>query len=167
MFDFRRYTRLLLMLTLNLPGLQQNLSLGTESACGLRALCRLTRPAFEAHPGATTFPPVAHHGNGRALLTGPPASPQAPLQCPRSRAATLELRGAGGFATWPLRRPDRTWSRLHSREYDWPVTQPTATPEPRCHGTHLRSSRSSLRPWVCHHTREPTVLSRVSCLPFP
>ena len=31
---------------------------------------------------------------------------------------------------------------------------------------HPKSSRSSLRPSVCHHTREPTVLSTVSCRPF-
>ena len=31
---------------------------------------------------------------------------------------------------------------------------------------HSSSSRSSLRPWVCHNTRELTVLSRVSSRPF-
>ena len=46
-------------------------------------------------------------------------------------------------------------------EYDRPVTQSTATPE-----TSLRTIPTldrvthSLRPWKCHHTWEPTVLSR-------
>ena len=34
-----------------------------------------------------------------------------------------------------------------------------------CPGLHLRSSRSLLRPWMCHHMREPTVLSIVSAQP--
>ena len=32
-----------------------------SSACVLRAPHRLTRPVFEAHPGANTFPPIAHN----------------------------------------------------------------------------------------------------------
>ena len=52
--------------------------------------------------------------------------------------------------TWPLRRPDCASSRLHSREYDRPVTQWMATPEPGCPG---------------RHTREPKVSSKMSVPP--
>ena len=68
-----------------------------------------------------------------------------------------------------LRRPDCTLSRvvaLSAEENDRPVTWSIATPEPGCPGPHRRSSRSSPRPWVCHHTREPTVLFRVRCRPL-
>ena len=56
-----------------------------------------------------------------------------------------------------LRRPDCAFSRLTAfiaEEYDRPVTQSIATPEPGCPGPHPRSSRP-----------EPTVLSRWSCRP--
>ena len=66
----------------------------------------------------------------------------------------------------PSRRPDCTLSRLHAEEYDLPVTQSIATPEQGCPDPHPGSSAvHSLEPRVCHHTREPTVLSRVSCRP--
>ena len=52
-----------------------------------RAPHRLTRP-FEAHPGATTFPPTTHcWPRDRALLWAHPL-PATPFQCPRSRKAT-------------------------------------------------------------------------------
>ena len=38
------------------------------------------------------------------------------------------------FFTLPLRRPDCTLSRHHTRGYDWLVTEPVATPEPGCPG---------------------------------
>ena len=46
----------------------------------------------------------------------------------------------------------------------WPTRKP---PQSRLRDDlHPRSdSGRPLRPWVCHHTREPTVLSRVSCRP--
>ena len=66
----------------------------------------------------------------------------------------------------PLRWPDCTLSRLRVEEHDRPVTQSIATPEPDFPDLHPRSSRSSLRPWVCHHTQEPTVSFGVSCRPF-
>ena len=74
---------------------------------------------FEAHPGANTFPPVS--------LRAHPL-PATPFQCPRSRTATL---GEGAAATYlPLRLSDCTLSRLRAEEYDRPVTQSIATPEP-------------------------------------
>ena len=72
--------------------------------------------------------------------------------------------------TWPLCGPDGTFSRLFAfvaEEHERPVTQSVATPEPGCPDPHPRSSRGLPRPRVCHHTREPTVLSRVSCRPAP
>ena len=54
---------------------------------------------------------------------------------------------AGAAAHFPpLRWPDCTLSRLRAEEYDRPVTQSIATPEPGCPDPHPRSSRSLLRP---------------------
>ena len=44
-------------------------------ACDLRAPDRHTRPVFQAHPGATTFPPVEHFDRG---LTPPDGSTRFP-----------------------------------------------------------------------------------------
>ena len=68
----------------------------------------------------------------------------------------------------PLRWPDCTLSRLRAEEYDRPVTQSIpATPEPssRTIPTPRLDAGRPLEPWVCHHTWEPTVLSRASCRP--
>ena len=54
--------------------------------------------------------------------------PATPFQCPRSRTATLGQRAPAPFL--PLRWPDCTLSRLREEEYDRPVTQSIATPEP-------------------------------------
>ena len=54
---------------------------------------------------------------------------------------------------------------LEAEEHDRPVFQSTAIPESGCSDPHPRSSRSSLRSWMCHNTWESTVLSRVSCRP--
>ena len=43
------------------------------------------------------------------------------------------------------------------------MTQSIATPEPGCPGHHLRSSRSSQRPWMCHHPWSRNGLVRMSC----
>ena len=61
------------------------------------------------------------------------------------------------------RGPDCTLSRLRAEEYDWPMTQSIATPETSSRTIH---PGPPLEPGVCQHTREPTVLSRVSCRPF-
>ena len=115
-----------------------------------------TRPAFEAHPGSTNFPPVEHSSPKSQLLTGSPAFLQFRSDLAMHRSFTC-----------PLRRPYCTWGRHpSSRGHDWPVTQSIATPEPGCRDSHPRSSKSSQRPWMCHHNREPTVLARVSCHPI-
>ena len=89
-----------------------------------------------------------------------------PCQCPRSRTATLRHGAAAPFL--PLRWPDCTLNRLCAEEHDRPVTQSTATPEPSSFedDPHPRSEAGRpLEPWVCHHTLEPTAMSRVSNRP--
>ena len=39
-------------------------------------------------------------------------------------------------------------------------------PGDRFPGAHPTSSSSALRPWMCHHARKPTALSRISVPPF-
>ena len=87
-------------------------------------------------PGRTPFHP-------KQTLCGVPFQrahplPATPFQCPRSRTATLGYGAAAPFL--PLRWPDCTLSRLRAEEYDRPVKSIA--------------------------TREPTVLSRVSCRSF-
>ena len=79
-------------------------------ACDLRAPLRLTRP-LEAHPGATTFPPVEHSWPKSQLFWRAHPLPTGTFSVP-----TI----TGGYArTWrpltrPLRRPDCTLSSLHT-----------------------------------------------------
>ena len=111
----------------------------------------------EAHSGAT-FPPVSmfHSWDESHLL------PADTFPVPTT---------TDGYAR-TLRGPDCTLSRLTAstaKEHDRPATQWIAIPAPGSElplDRHPRSSRSSLRPWVCHHVREPTVLSR-ACSPVP
>ena len=86
------------------------------------------------------------------------------FSCRRSRTAT---RNPGGHSTpSDLRTPYCTSSRLRAEEYDRPVTQSMATPEPSSR-TIPTLDRAVALPdsSVCHHTWEPTVLSKVSCRP--
>ena len=89
------------------------------SACALRAPPGSHRPVLEAHPGRTPFHPCT-------VLPRPASRthplPATPFQCPRSRTATLGEGAAAPFL--PLS------SRLRAEEYDRPVTQSIATPEP-------------------------------------
>ena len=114
-------------------------------------------------PGANTFPPEAdslwsHFSTAHPL-------PATPFQCPQSRTATLGLGTAAPFL--PLRWPDCTLSRLRAEEYDrwWPSRW---RPRSRLRGRSPPGSDADRppEPWVCHHTREPTVLSRENCRPF-
>ena len=57
-------------------------------------------------------------------------------------------------------------SALTAEEHDRQLTQPITTWEPGCPDLHPRSSRRSIRPWMRHHIKGLTVLSRVSCRPF-
>ena len=79
--------------------------------------------------------------------------PATPFQCPPSRTATLELGSRGSYL--PLRRPDCTLRRLCAVEHDRPVTQSIDSDPGAIFEDDLHS----------HHTREPTVWSRVSCRP--
>ena len=99
-----------------------------HGACVLRAPPSSHRPALEAHPGANTFPPEADTLPRCHISSGPSASRKHPFQCPRSRTATLREGAATTYL--PLRWPDCTLSRLRAEEYDRPVTQSMATPEP-------------------------------------
>ena len=113
------------------------------------------RLGFQAHPGATTFHPSSRLTEVSTLLTGPSAS--------RRHLFSAHDHGQLRSNHQSLRWPDRALSRLRAEEHDQPVTQSTATPEPGCPDPHPRSSAGRLlEPWVCRHTREPTVLSRVS-----
>ena len=66
-----------------------------------------------------------------------------------------------------LRGLDGTLSRLRAQEYDRPCDPVDGDPGAVFEDDpHPRSSAGCLlEPRVCHHTREPTVLSRLSCRP--
>ena len=95
------------------------------------------------------------------LRRDPSRFPGVSFQHSRSRVAALEQAGLYHHLC-PCVGLTVHWAspRLSSRRART-VTQSIATPEPSCPG-HPRSSRSSLRPWMCHHTWE-TLLSRVRC----
>ena len=122
------------------------------------------RTASEAHPGR-----CEHLSTHHALLaSGPRASWSHPLlptpfQCPRSRTATL---GEGAAAHFPA----LTLAWLYIEPSPCGGVRPAGDPvdsDPRAvfeDDLHPRSDAGRpLEPWVCHHTREPTVSSRVSC----
>ena len=94
-------------------------------ACVLRAPPGSHRPVFEAHPGANTFPSVC--GLTATSFTDPSASRNT-----FSVSTIKDGNAQAGTATHfpPLRWPDCTLSRLRAEEYDRPVTQSIATPEP-------------------------------------
>ena len=95
-------------------------------ACVLRAPHRLTRPAFDAHSGANTFPSAC--GLTTTSSTDPSASRNT---FSVSTITDGNARNRGPQHTFlPLRWPDCTLSRLRAEEYDRPVTQSIATPEP-------------------------------------
>ena len=125
--------------------------------------CDLRASAFEAHPGAITFPP--ERSVNAPTSTGPSASRQHLFSAhdhrrPRSNKATLCV-SPSLYVGLMYIEPSPSL-HLSCEEYDRPVTQSIVTPEPL-----LRSppSRSSPGPWMCHHTGEPTVLSTMSAAP--
>ena len=86
---------------------------------------QLSPSGFEAHPGAGTFPSVC------GLTTTSFTDPSASRNTPSVSTITDGNAQAGAAAHFPpLRWPDCTLSRLRAEEYDWPVTQSIATPEP-------------------------------------
>ena len=106
-------------------------------------------------PGRTPFHP-------RAVLPRPASRthplPATPFQCPRSRTATLGQGAAAHFP--PLRWPACTLSRLRAEEYDRPVTQSIATPEPSSM-TILTPDRTLVARWSLECVT--TLGSRQSC----
>ena len=86
---------------------------------------RLSPSGFEAHPGANTFPSVC------GLTTTSFTDPSASRNTFSVSTITDGNAQAGAAAHFPpLRWPDCTLSRLRAEEYDRPVTQSIATPEP-------------------------------------
>ena len=133
-------------------------SSGSSPACIVRSRCTI---------GATTYPSafgIRCDENGSI----PPTDLPLPASTDdhgrlRSNKAVPRLKNLAITQARLYIEPSPPFSSRRVR----PVTQSIATPEPRRPGPHPRSSRSSLRPWLCHHTREPAVLSRVSCRPTP
>ena len=132
----------------------------------LTGFTSFTSLAFEAHPGANIFPPEADssveslfngfirfpkhlfsvHDHGRQRSDRGPQH----LSCP----------WVGLTVHWAVSVRRRTTGRWPSR---WrPRSRLLLADDP-----HPGSDAGRpLDPWVCQHTREPTVLSRVSCRPF-
>ena len=97
-----------------------------HGACVLRAPPGSHRPVLEAHPGANTFPSVC--GLTTTSFTDPFRFPQHLFSV---HDHGRQRSGRGPQHTFlPSRRPDCTLSRLRAEEYDRPVTQSIATPEP-------------------------------------
>ena len=104
--------------------------LPTISKNSLYRLCssgssRLSPSGFEAHPGANTFPSVC--GLTSTSFTDPSASRNT-FSVSTITDGNAQAGAAAHFP--PLRWPDCTLSRLRAEEYDRPVTQSIATPEP-------------------------------------
>ena len=78
--------------------------------------------SFEGHPGATTFPPSSTLDRSPDPSDGPSAS--------RRHFCSAHDHGQLRSDHQSFRRPNCTLSRLRAEEYDWPVTQSIATPEP-------------------------------------
>ena len=121
-----------------------------------------------AHPSGFRGAPRGDHLSTRSRLlrggtvNGPIRFPQTPFQCPRSRTATL---GSGGRSTFPA----LTMAWLYIEPSPCGGVRPAGDPVDSDPGAvfkddpHPRSDAGRPpEPWVCHHTREPTVLSRVS-----
>ena len=134
--------------------IQDHISFGAPlKVCGL--LDR-SRPTSKLTQCDHLFTRSEHVGQCLSSFNGPTRFPQHLFQCRRSRAATLGTVGANTPEVLP--RAGLTARRaVSTQEYGWLVTQSIATREPRCPRPHPRSTRSSPKPWMCHHTREPTI----------
>ena len=101
---------------------------------------------YETHPGAITFQPKQASSWSHCQRAHP--LPATPFQCPRSRTATLE----------PV-----YWAASVRPAGDPVDSDPGAVFEDDPHP--WSDAGRPLEPWVCRHTQEPTVLSRVNCRP--
>ena len=121
-----------------------------------------TRPTSKRTVGAITFPPRGRLLRGVTFL-GPSASRNT------FSVSTITLGWGAAALTCPLRSPNCTSSRLRAEDYepagDQVDSDPGAVFEDDPHPGSSAVARWRLEPWVCYHTREPTVLSRVSCRP--
>ena len=99
----------------------------SSCACDLRAPHRLTRPAFEAHPGAITFPPEAD-SLWSHFSTGPSASRNT-FSVSHDHGRQRSDRGPQHLSC-PYVGLTCTLGRLRAEKYGRPVTQSIATPEP-------------------------------------
>ena len=134
------------------------------TACVLRAPHRLTT-AVEAHPGANTFPPEADSLLWSHISSGPSASRNT------FSVSTITDGNAriGSRSTFPA----LTLAWLYIEPSPCGGVRPAGDPVDSDPGAvfeddpHPRSDAGRpIEPWVCRHTRQPTVLSRVSCRPF-
>ena len=121
---------------------------------------------FKAHTGAPTFAPVRRFDRSLSHRRGPSASHR-PLFGARDHGRLRPNSFSGLACPWSPRRPDCTLSRLSMfREVRLAGSvvhsDPGATFWWSPSQIELLPLRSSLRPWMCHHTREPTVFSKVS-----
>ena len=99
-----------------------------HGACALRAPPGFHRPVLEAHPGANTIPSAC--GLTTTSSTDPSASNNT-FSVSTITEGNARGGGRGAAAPFlPLRWPDCTLSRLRAEEYDRPVAQSIATPEP-------------------------------------
>ena len=123
-----------------------------------------TRPTSSTPRGDHLSTRRVRQRRSLALLNGP-------IRFPHTFSVSTITDGnarIGGAAApfLPLRRSDCTLSRLRAEEYDRPVTQSIATPEPSSRTIPTQDQvLVTCESLECHHTREPTVLARVSCRP--
>ena len=126
MYDFQKCTMFLQKWISNLPDLPRSQNLETVSSPSGSSPA-LTVRLSRRSPGRTPFHPKWTLFCGVTCLWAHPL-PATPFQCPRSRPATLGRGAAAPFL--PLRWPDCTLSRLRAEEFERPVTQSIASPEP-------------------------------------
>ena len=129
-------------------------------------LCSLgSSPAFEAHPGANTFPAEADSLPWSDISSGPSAS--------RNTFSVSTITDGNARIGRRSTFPALTLAWLYIEPSPCGGVRPAGDPVDSDPGAvfdddpHPRSDAGRpLEPWVCRHTREPTVLSRVSCRPF-
>ena len=118
------------------------------------------RPVFEAHQGANTFPSAC------GLTTTSSTDPSASRNTSSVSTITDDNARIGGRSTlsYPYVGLTVHWavSVRRSTTGRWPSRSRLLSED----DPHPRSDAGRpLEPWVCRHTRKPTVLSRLSCRP--
>ena len=131
-------------------------------ACVLRAPPGSHRPVLVAHPGANTFPSVC--GLTTTSFTDPSASRNT-FSVSTITDGNARVGGRSTFLALTL-----AW--LYIEPSPCGGVRPASDPVDSDPGAvfeddpHPRSDAGRpLEPWVCRQTREPTVLSRLSCRP--